>query len=86
MTSNLNPIPLVKSFPCLMEYRLQGSHLVGIYLVAEIDNSDPDYNYSVCLISPTDNISNIGEMYYKKELNPEEWFFLPEGTTVNLIN
>ncbi len=83
MQSKIQNIELVKYFPCLMEYKLQGSIPVGIYLVNKIEKEN---KYSVCLVAPFDDISKLGEMYFKDDLNPKEWFFLPVGTSINLIN
>ena len=76
-------------FPCLMEYKIQGTSSVGIYLVNQIEGGQrvhADNEFSVCLVAPSDDISKLGEMHFKKELNPEEWFPLPKGTSINLIN
>ena len=88
MKSNIQNIELVKDFPCLMEYKLQGSIPVGIYLVNQIKEggNEVDKKFSVCLVAPFDDISKLGEMYFKKDLNEKEWSFLPVGTSVNLIN
>lgn len=66
-----------------MEYRIQGEVSVGIYLVNETSKGD---EYSVCLVAPADDTSEAGEMYFKEDLNPKEWFFLPAGTKVVLTN
>ena len=87
MKSQIQNIKLVQDFPCLMEYKLQGSVPVGIYLVDKLEDAeDSKHKFSVCLVAPTDDISKIGEMYFKEDLNPKEWFFLPVGTSITLIN
>jgi hypothetical protein len=86
MKTSTKNIPKITSFPCLMEFRLQGKISVGIYLVNEYENMGED-KYSVCLVSPHgEDVSDLGQVYFKSELNPSEWFFLPAGTQVNLIN
>lgn len=86
MKGELTKIEVVTSFPCLMEYKIQGTHSVGIYLVNDNGKND-DNKYSVCLVAPSgDDISNLGETYFKKDLNPKEWFHLPKGTKITLTN
>lgn len=86
MQSKIQNIELVKDFPCLMEYKLQGSIPVGIYLVNELLDEGKEKRFSVCLVAPIDDVSKLGEMYFKDSLNPKEWSFLPVGTSINLIN
>lgn len=83
MKSELNSIKVKNTFPCLMEYKLQGEVSVGIYLVSEISKE----RYSVCLLWLNDkDLNEIGETYEKDDLNLKEWFFLPIGTEVKIIN
>lgn len=69
-----------------MEFRLDGDVPVGIYLVNKTNQNDPENQYSVCMVAPADELSELGTMYFKPELNPKEWFFLPEGMEVKLTN
>ncbi|QDP50419.1 MAG: hypothetical protein Unbinned5350contig1001_34 [Prokaryotic dsDNA virus sp.] len=88
MKSEVKNIELVTEFPCLMEYRMQGEVLVGIYIVNEYPlNEVTRDKYSVCMISSKrEDVSSVGETFFKQDLDPKEWFPLPPGTQVTLVN
>lgn len=85
MNSEISRPKKIEKFPCLMEFKLKGEVLVGIYMVSKKFDKKikPNgYIYNVCQMTG----DKIGTMYEKEDLNLEEWFFLPVGTSITITN
>lgn len=82
MKSEFEELKLNTEFPCLMEYRIGGEVHGGIFLVKKYATQNTDTRFSVCAVVG----EKMGVMYFKPELDPEEWFPLPKGAKVTLIN
>jgi hypothetical protein len=91
MESEIKNIELRKEYPCLMAFKILGEIPCGIYLVNFYPHTkNHSERFSVCLVAPEygEKSANkhIGEVYFKANMNPEEWFYLPVGTEITLKN